>query len=220
MFLLSFFFIQILFVQDVNLKGRLLDENQNPIAYSNILLLDKEEIIQASFSDENGIFSMQSKAGEFILEVHLFDNLLHSQKIQLTSDTNLGDIIINTALKLDAVQLKSQKKLIERKADRLIFNTEHSIAGKGGSAIDALKATPGIMIQQKDIKVIGKSGLSLMVNDVMKNMTGDELYNYLRSIRANEIKRIEVITNPPAKYSAEGSAGILHLIIEQDKENH
>jgi outer membrane receptor protein involved in Fe transport len=118
------------------------------------------------------------------------------------------------------VEITANKKLIERKVDRLVFNVENSVSAAGGDAIDALKVTPGLRVQNDQISIVGKSGVSVMVDDRILQLSGDDLTNYLKSLPADNIKSIEVITTPPAKYDAEGNSGIVNIVLKKAKRNN
>jgi len=120
---------------------------------------------------------------------------------------------------IQEVEVVGKRKLIERKIDRLVFNVENSITAIGGDALDALRTTPGVRIQNDQISMVGKSGMSVMIDDRMILLTGDDLVNFLRTIKSDNIKSIEVITSPPAKYDAEGNSGIINIKLKKAKED-
>src|SRR5699024_7367990 len=99
--------------------------------------------------------------------------------------------------------------------DRLVFNVGQSVAATGGNAMDALKVTPRIRVQNGEITMIGKGSLMVMINDRLVKLSGKALASYLKSLNVENIERIEVINNPPAKYSAEGNSGILNIVTKK-----
>lgn len=117
------------------------------------------------------------------------------------------------------VVLVGKKPLIERKVDRLIFNVENSVAASGGTALEALRATPNVKINNDAISIVGKSSVLVLINDKETLMSGEQLTRYLEGISASDLSKIEVITTPPAKYSAEGNSGIINIITKKIKEN-
>lgn len=121
---------------------------------------------------------------------------------------------------LQEVTITGKKKLIERKVDRTVFNVENSVAAQGGDAMDALKVTPGVKINGNDIKLTGKNSVKVMVNDKIVQLGGEELQNYLKSIPTANIQKIEVITNPPAKYDAEGNSGLINIQLKEVKQDN
>ncbi|MGU3376685.1 TonB-dependent receptor domain-containing protein [Chryseobacterium sp. M5A1_1a] len=119
---------------------------------------------------------------------------------------------------LEQVNILAKKKLIERKADRLIFNVENSIASQGMDASETLANVPLLKVNENQalISIAGKSTVSVMVNGRMLNLSGTALFNYLKSIRSENIAKIEVITTPPAKYEAQGNSGIINIILKKN----
>ncbi|MCQ4153969.1 hypothetical protein PG294_11090 [Riemerella anatipestifer] len=94
---------------------------------------------------------------------------------------------------IQAVELKAQKKLVERKVDRLIFNVENAVSVVGGDALDALKATPSVRIQGNNIQLVGKSSVRVMINDKITQLSGEALQDYLKSIPSANILKIPVV---------------------------
>ncbi len=148
--------------------------------------------------------------------------LLMMGAIPTTISAQVKKQIDSSALQkeIEAVTITGKKKLIERKVDRLIFNVENSVAVQGGDAIDALKVTPGVRIQGDEIKLAGKSSVRVLVNDKIVQMNGEEVQNYLKSIPTANIQKIEVITNPPAKYEAEGNSGLINIQLKEAKQDN
>ncbi len=219
---LSFIFISGSFFSQIRVYGQIVDENDNSLELAEVLLMTNDSVaIASTLTNESGSFSMNNKdAGQYILRVKYFKNTLLNLNVALNSNTDLGKIKVkgNNFL-IEKVVLEGKKKLIERKVDRLVFNVENSVSAAGGDALDALMVTPGIRVQNDKISIIGKSGLSVMVNDRLMQLSGDDLINYLRSVPVSDIKNIEVITTPPAKYSAEGNSGIINISLKKAKNN-
>lgn len=120
---------------------------------------------------------------------------------------------------IQEVEIQDKRKVYERKVDRMIFNVQNSTFENVGDAVDVLKHTPGLDVKNDRISIIGKSGMAVMINDRLIQMSGEQLLNYLRSIPSSEIKSIEVITTPPAKYDAEGNNGLINIKIKKNREN-
>ena len=133
----------------------------------------------------------------------------------MNTDIDLGEIVVEEAKVLEGVTITAKKKLIEQKVDRMVFNVANSVASQGMSGLDAVKNTPMVRVQNESVSIVGKGGVSIMVNDRMLNLSGSELTNYLQSLRSDDIARIEVITTPPAKYEAQGNSGIINIILKK-----
>lgn len=118
---------------------------------------------------------------------------------------------------IEAVEIKAKKKLIEMKTNKFIFNVEESGFTAGGNGIDILNLTPGLQVNNEQVSMIGKSGLGVMIDGRLLKLSGEELSSFLKNLKAEDIKSIEVISNPSAKYSAEGNSGLVNLVMKKNK---
>lgn len=210
----------ILFSQEFEINGKIIDEKKSPIQYAEIVLLTRDSIaIKSELSDNQGYFSIKNKAGSYIIQIKNFKSTSYSRDINLHSNISIGNISIRNTNQIKEVILTKRKKLIEKKVDRLVFNVENSISATGGDALDALKLTPGIRLQNETLSMIGKGSMILLLDDRPVQMSGDDLINYLKTIKSDDLKSIEVITNPPSKYTAEGNSGVLNIITKKAKKD-
>ena len=116
--------------------------------------------------------------------------------------------------------ITAKKPTIKRKVDRLIFNIENSIVSSGGDAIDVLQKTPGVRVDGSSIGLIGKSAVRILINDRLSPLSGEDLANYLHTLSSDDIAKIEVITNPPSKYEAEGNSGLINIVLKKVKRDY
>ncbi len=128
------------------------------------------------------------------------------------------DLVQKSEVALKEVSVTYRKPLIERKGDRLVFNVENSIASVGGDALEALGKTPGVRVNGENISIVGKSSVRVMINDRLLEISGGDLINYFKSLSADDISAIEVITNPSAKYDAEGNSGIINIRLKKNSK--
>jgi len=138
--------------------------------------------------------------------------------IGLFSTTISAQIKKDSIREVEQINLLVKKKLLERKADRLIFNVEASVASQGMDASETLANVPMLKVDENMglISITGKSTVSVMINGRMLNLSGNALLNYLKSIRSENIAKIEVITTPPSKYEAQGNSGIINIILKKN----
>ena len=219
-FLLIILFQNQVFSQ-IKISGQIKDKKNNPVEFIEIQLQNKDSIIfKSELTNAEGKFILETEKGEYSLIVRQLGVIYYKQNINANQDTNVGIInITEKEQQLQEVVITSKKKLIERKVDRLIFNVENSISASGGDAIDALKITPRVKVKNDNISMIGKNNMSVMLDDKLILLTGDELINFLKSIPSDNIKSIEVITTPPAKYDAEGNSGLINIKLKKSKLN-
>lgn len=217
--LFAFLFPLFLFSQN-KITGQILDSENNPVEFATINLQTKDSILlKTEFSDENGKFEIEEKQGNYLLDISYLGNPLFTQEIELNNKVDLGIIKVENSITLQEIIISKEKKLIEKKIDRLVFNVENSVAATGGDVLDILKITPRIKVQNDQISMIGKNGMAVMIDDRMTYLSGSDLANYLRTLKSDEIKSIEVITNPPAKYSAEGNSGIINIVTKKLRQD-
>lgn len=213
---ISFLFTTSLFAQTNEVKG-IVHANGEPAAFYDVLLIAKDTI--KSKTAENGSFVLKAQAGNYRLEILYFDEVVHKQKFVLTNNIDLGVIAFESKTKLDEVVIEAPKKMMERKADRFVYHVANATSPVGGTAIDALRTTPGITVTQESISISGKNSVMVLIDDKPTYMEQAELMNYLESISASNLSKIEVITTPPAKYQAEGNSGIINIVTKKVKKD-
>lgn len=194
-------------------KGTVTD-SKGPIAFANVVLTNKKDsTLFGAVTNDDGSFSIQASKGKYLLMVTFIGYEDWQSEIDLESNLTLDNIILTPlATQLNEVIFIAEKSLVERKVDRIVFNVESSVAAAGGNVMEALRIMPGVRIENDQISLIGKSGVRVMVNERIVQLTGEDLQAFLSSMSANDIKKIEVITNPPAKYQANGQSGLINIV--------
>ncbi len=192
-----------------------------PVSLADVIILKDDQIIEEISTDDKGSFTVDLAEGNYMFRIEEAGVLLHTQTILCGKNQDLGVIILPKTenITLNETVVKSQKKLIEKKVDRLVFNADLAEGAKGGDALDLLKLAPRVKVDNDVVSIIGKSNLRVMVDDRLLEMSGDQLTNYLKTLRADDIEKIEVITNPPAKYQAIGNSGILNIVLKSGKKD-
>jgi ferric enterobactin receptor len=124
----------------------------------------------------------------------------------------------SAATQLKEVEVVGKKPLFEREADRTIVNVEGSTLAAGNTSLDVLRRSPGVTVDGNDnLALRGRQGVLVLIDGKRQPMTGTELAEYLRALPAEQLKSIELITNPPAKYDAQGGAGIIAINLKKDQ---
>lgn len=215
-------FSSLVVTAQTEITGSVLEkESQKPLEFAEIILLTSEtSTIIGVVTDANGVFKLGVKQGDYTLQVTYVGQILYTKNITVAEKSiNLGVIEIVNAQELDEVVIAAKKKLIERKIDRLVFNVENSSKASAGDALEVLRVTPGVRVQNDQITMIGKSNLQVMINDKIVQLSDEDLSLFLKSIASEDIKNIEVITTPPAKYEASGNSGLVNITLKQAKKD-
>jgi hypothetical protein len=216
-FLLSLISSSFIFAQSV--EGVITDKDNKPVSETEVLIT-KNDIKFSAITDEKGLFKIPLKEnGDYIFEIIKDGVKTNTEKITVNGN-HRKDIQLKEApvaeQKIEGVTVTAKKKLFERKVDRLVFNVENSVASQGIDAIEALAKTPMVKTSDDAISIAGKSNVAVMINDRLLNLNGQELINYLKTLRSDDILKIEVITTPPAKYDAEGKSGLINIILKKN----
>jgi len=218
----SYLLICLLFCYNVNygqvfrVQGQVISTQKQPVEFMDVYLTSRtNRNTPHTYTDSLGRFTLEAPRGAYVLALAEFGTQKYSRDMLLTQDVYIGEIIINQTVLLDSITIQAKKKLIERKVDRLVFNVENSVSASGGDALDALKVTPSVRIKNDNIALAGKSNVTILVDDRTIALSGEELIQFLKGIASDNIKSIEVITVPPAKYSAEGEGGLINIKLKK-----
>lgn len=200
----------------IQLKGIVKDKTAS-IFWANIILTSQEgKIIGGTLTKEDGTFELKVKTGFYKVKISFLGFTDWEKNILIEKDTDLGTVLLNEKTgELKEVVVTAKKKLIVYKTDRLVFDVENSIATSGGDAVTAIAAAPGIIVQNNSISMLGKGSSRVMVDGRIIELSGDDLMNFLKSISAKDIKNVEVINNPPAKYEAAGDGGLINITLKK-----
>jgi hypothetical protein len=207
------------------LKGILLDEQKNPIPFATVILKNSSDssLYKGEISNEKGEFNfLNIKNGGFFLQVQMsgFDKATRTISISdSVPDVDLGTMIIPPASKeLQTVTVQADKPFIERQVDKTVVNIENSIIQAGSSIMEVMEKLPGVIVDQNDqISLRGKQGVIIMIDGRPTGMSGQDLANMLKATPSANIQKIELITNPSAKYDAAGNAGIINIVMKKNK---
>jgi len=210
----------IAFSQEYSLSGTVLNQQNEPLELVYAGLVNNDSmLVRQAITDSLGHFSIQAGKGTYRLILEQSGTEFTSREIVLEQETDLGRIIVSESVDLEGVTVTVRKKLVEQKVDRLVFHVENAISATGGTALDALKATPTVRVQNDHISIIGKGQVLVMIDDHLQRMSQEDLAAFLKSIPSDNIKSIEVITTPPARYDAEGNSGLINIRLKTAKLN-
>ncbi|MEO8533697.1 MAG: TonB-dependent receptor [Flavobacterium sp.] len=200
----------------LKLKGKITDETAS-LPWENIVISTPEgKIVGGTTSKEDGSFEIKISKGWYKIKISPQGFNDWQKEILIEKDTDLGLLLLTKkTTSLDEVVIKTQKRTIEQKIDRLIYNVENNVSNTGGDALSAINTAPGVVVQNNAINILGKGSSRVMIDGRIVELSGEELNGFLKSIAANDIKNIEIITNPPAKYDANGTGGLININLKK-----
>jgi len=210
--------------------GTVVDSATNePIPYASISIINNRSntILTGGISDDKGIFHIKEIAlgkHKVIIEYIGYEKkelgpytFLPFGKNQ--TEYNLEKIALNqTTLQMAGVEVSGERPLFVQTAEKRIFNVEKNSLSTGGSAIDALRQVPGVEVDPDDnISLRGNTKVNLMIDGKPSSIAGGDIKSLLQSVPAANIADIEVMTNPGAKYDPEGMAGIINIVLKENR---
>ncbi len=205
-------FLLPVFIWSQTIKGHIENEKQEPISEGIIQINENKNIYN---SDEKGNFAIEGIT-TFPVSLTIKKSGFRDYEITLEeSDLSLNIILKKDTLNtIEAVTIKANKPLLKRKIDRLEFNIDNTPL-QNLNAWDILKSTPNVLVKNEELSVRGNSQIIVTINDKKTLMTQEQLKQLLENTDGNNVSSVEVITNPPAKYEAEGSA-IINIKMKQN----
>lgn len=207
------------------ITGSLLDADGIPISYANVMLFSAADtnLVKAEITDDKGLFELGGiPAGNYWIKasfVGLPDFKSESLLVEAGKTLALPAFRLQPATNdLAEVVVKAQKPLIEVKPDKMVFNVEGSINAQGNTALELLRKSPGVMVDNNDnVMLQGRSGVRIYIDGKPSPLSSSDLAAYLSTLQSSEIEAIEIITNPSSKYDAQGNGGIINIKIKKDK---
>lgn len=216
-----FLILPVVLFSQVKFSGRVLDQTGRALPFLMVCAAQNESTLVKTVTNASGAFTLELSKGEYNLEVKQQENVLYKSTIKFTNDVK-SDIVINSteANKLSEVVVKGRRKLFETKADRVVYNISNDVFNKGSNLIDALKRVPRLEVENDVVKITGKSGsVKFLIDGRMLNLSEEAMRAKIRGLRAEQIAKVEVISVPPSRYSAEGNGGMINIILKKDENN-
>ncbi len=177
----------------------------------------QNKLLKTLTTNENGVFVLEGiSESEVKLIIRDLEYNQFEKNLNLDEINNSFSIVLKKDIQdIQEVVMTKQKPLVKRKIDRLEFNVENSNVSSL-NAWEILKKTPGVTAGNDVLAIKGSQSILVTINDKKVMLTGDELKNLLENTQGDEVKSVEVITNPPAKYEASGSA-VLNIVMKKNK---
>ncbi|WP_299989421.1 TonB-dependent receptor [uncultured Pontibacter sp.] len=200
-------------------------DTKKPVEFATVALISLAtgKPIDGAMADDKGRFTISKVGvGKYRLQVSF---LGYQQKlvedVTVSSDNasvNVGAVsIASDAKKLSEVVITGEKPLVEEKIDRTVYNAEKDITNSGGNAADVLQKVPALSLDTDgNVQLRGSSNVRVLINNKPSAIMAGSVADALKQIPADQIKSVEVITSPSAKYDAEGTAGIINIITKKD----
>jgi ferric enterobactin receptor len=207
------------------ITGQIIDSLTNePVEFATVVLINSEfgKQLDGVITDEKGKFKFSDAAlKEYEIEVSFIGYVTRRIKgVKLTKknpDENLKDIyLFSSSLTLGEVEVTGERSLIENKVDKLVYNADQDITNAGGDASDVLRKVPMLSVDlEGNVSLRGSQNVRILINGKPSGIFANSVADALKLIPSDQIKKVEVITSPSAKYDGEGSGGIINIITKR-----
>ena len=196
--------------QKYELTGRIIDSDQKAIPYATVVVLSGTDQVAGGSTNDEGRFSLSVESGNYTFNARYIGYKSVERTIEVKASTDLGEITLEAdETAIDEVVVTAQ--LIRREADRFVVDVANSPIALGKDGEELLKSAPGVWIQDDKVSINGASGSKIYLNDREVKLEDAQLMAYLRSLRADDIQKIEVIPQSGADYDASSSGGIIKI---------
>lgn len=209
------------------ISGVILDkDSQEPIPYATIALINPatDKPVDGTVADDRGKFQLKNIAtGTYKLTISFIGyEAFAVNAVEITEKENhveLGNLFLTSETKeLDEVVVQGQRNLIEEKVDRTVYNAENDQTTKGGDATDVLKRVPMLSVDlDGNVYLRGSQNIKVLIDNKPSTIAATSVADALKQIPADQIKSVEVITSPSARYDAEGTGGIINIITKKNR---
>lgn len=206
-------------------SGRLVAADGSPVGYATISLSKNNDstLLRSAVSGEKGVFRLSAVPSgyyslriscvgysDYVSSVTIPDSAYDAGTIQLKAAKNqLGEVVIRSA-----------RPLVQQEAGGLVVNVQNSLMTKGSSVLQVLSRSPGVILdpQTNAISLNGKSGVMIMLDGKLLRLSSAQVAALLNGMTADDIDKIELLTTPPAKYDADGNAGLINIVTKKNKQ--
>jgi outer membrane receptor protein involved in Fe transport len=204
----------------ITVQGRVMDqETGQALEFATVSLFakDGDKLLAGSITDEQGLFSTKVNGTDFRIVIEYISYEPHTieNAVVTGNKIDIGQITMSPqGVQLEGVEIRAEKSETVFSLDKKVFNVGKDLANRGGTAEDILDNVPSVTVDlEGTVSLRGSEGVRILVDGRPSSLTGGGLKN----IAANMIEKVEVITNPSARYEAEGMAGIINIILKKDE---
>jgi len=209
--------------QDASLKGKITDKNNAPVPSATVSLLKAVDSswVRSELGNDDGSFIISSiAAGDYLIDVSAlgYEQIKQAVTVKQGLNENVVVAIQKKSTALEEVTVTGKKSFIEMGLGKTIVNVEGSGIATGSNVLDLLRRLPGVRVDgNNNISMAGKQGVLVLLNGKETYFSEDQLADYLKSLSANEVAQMELITQPSAKYEASGTAGIIDIKLKKNR---
>lgn len=209
------------------ITGDVKESATKPLPFATVLLLNAKDstLAKGAISSESGTYEFENiSLGRYLISATMvgfqksFSAPFELKEGQLSLKVPSLIVAENTQT-LQEVKVVSKKPFVEQQVDRMVVNVENNIGSAGGTALEVLEKAPGVTIDRQNdrLQFKGRQGVMVMIDGKLQQISMQDLMNMLQSMPSDNVEKIELISNPPAKYDAAGNTGLINIVLKKNK---
>lgn len=206
------------------ISGKIIDDNEHPLPYVSVALFNTADssFITGTATDNDGNFSIPAKAGDYYLKITFlsFRDKVLSNINHGSGGTDVGKILLEPdVLAIEEVEVGSERSSMQLQLDKRVFNVGKDLTNTGNNALEVLENVPSVTVDMEgNVALRGSQNVRVLIDGKPSGLVGIGSTEALRLLQGNMIESIEVITNPSARYDAEGEVGIINIVLKKERE--
>jgi outer membrane receptor for ferrienterochelin and colicins len=210
-------------VKKISITGIILEKGTNlPLEYATVIFQNAEnpEILTGGITDLDGKFNFEVNSGTYNVRFEFISfKTVELKSKKITSDTNLGITYLEGDIsQLKVIDVVAEKSTVEIKLDKRVYNVGKDMMVKGGTISDVLDNVPSVTVDPDGtIALRGNENVRILIDGKPSGLAGINIADALKLLPADAVEKVEVITNPSARYDAEGSGGIINIVLRKGK---
>ena len=221
-FIILFFSTSVVWSQDLYIEGHVQDDTGLPLPYATLMIYDADSaMVDGLSTDEEGYFkSVLDAPGIYTLHFQYLsfsDHIIENLKVT-TEPVTLEEITMTSGdLVLDEIQVTAERSQMELKLDKRVVNVGSDLANAGSNVADLLDNIPSVDIDvEGNVGLRGSQNVRILIDGKPSGLLGNNVADALRQLQSDMVERVEIITNPSARYDAEGEVGIINLVMKKE----
>lgn len=223
-FLILLFLPVILFAQgNVKITGKVVEQaTQIPLEYATVTVKTTDNIVvNGAMTDAEGNYSIDVQPGTYNIDIGFISFKPQVITREITANTDLGPVYLEVEAKqLQGVVINAERSTVDIKLDKRVYTIGNDMMVKGGTVSDVLDNVPSLSVDAEgNVALRGNQSVTILIDGRPSNLAGSTVAEVLRLLPADSVDKVEVITNPSARYDAEGGGGIVNIILKKGKAN-
>lgn len=211
-------------VKKITISGKVIEKGTNqPLEYATIVFENNiTKQLSGGITDENGNFKFEVTSGKYNVRAEFISfKSIKLAQTEFNSDVNLGVIAMEPDVaQLNEIEVVAEKSTVEIKLDKRVYNVGKDMIVKGGTISDVLDNVPSVTVDAEgNVALRGNESVKILIDGRPSGLAGINIADALKLLPADAVEKVEVITNPSARYDAEGGGGIINIILRKGKAN-